>query len=149
MENEQMELLRRMEEKLDYLEKRQKRQQLRSIIAWCLVLAVVIAAAVYVVPKVKRMAEQYDYAMAQVEKVSKAFEGVDMDKLASSLSTIDMDKLKEAVDGVAKIDMDAVSEGVTKLNDAMKKLEKLDLDTIMEKLNLLSEKIEPLMKLFG
>ena len=149
MENEQMELLRRMEEKLDYLEKRQKRQQLRSIIAWCLVLAVVIAAAVYVVPKVKRMAEQYDYAMAQVEKVSKAFEGVDMDKLASSLSTIDPDKLKEAVDGVAKIDMDAVSEGITKLNDAMKKLEKLDLDQITESISTFTEKLEPVLKLFG
>ncbi len=134
MDEQERELLRQMSQRLERIEKRQRRARWWKAIVWCCVLAVLVGLAFYAGPKVIAAVQKYNDAVDKIESVSAALEGVNMDKLKETmdfLGTVDYGKLREKADELGKLS---------------EQLGKLDIDALTEEVASLKKSIEPVLK---
>lgn len=137
MENqEQLELIKSMSERLERMEKRQKLARTRSLIIWCIAAVLVVAAVVLAAPKVTAVLRSYNDAVVQIEKVSAVLDGVKLDAVKDALEyveTVDFKTLK----------VKAVQ--IEKLTSQLSKLDVEELNTVIGKLN---TALEPILEFF-
>lgn len=137
MENqEQLELIKSMSERLERIEKRQKLARTRSLIVWCLAAVLIIAAVIIAGPKVAAVVRSYNDAVAQIEKVSNALDGEELDAVKDALEyieTVDFKTLKEKAGQIEK------------LTAQLSKLDVAELNTVIGKLN---TALEPILEFF-
>ena len=146
------EALKRLEEKLDRMEKAQKKQHRIRIILLCVAAALLITGIVYVHIRVSAVVKQYNAVMAQLQPVLDAVGSIDTEAISSVLDTvraIDAEKLNSLFDTLGSIDISSLQSSLENIKAFMGKFEGFDVDSLNTAIENLNKVIAPLSKLFG
>lgn len=134
---EQLELIRSMAERLERIEKRQKRARNRSIVIACIVVAALVVLAIFLTPRIMAAVASYNAAMAKIDQVSSVMEGVDPAKL------------KDALTSLGDVDFTALKTKLAEAEKLVDKLSALKVDDLNKVIESLKKTVEPLLGLLG
>ena len=136
-ESEQMEMLRRIESKVNTIEKRQRRQMICRIILWVAVIAAIVALYLYLRPMILQIEGALDTVIEEVNRV---------DKMINSL---DLDAIENSINELSKVNVKALIESTDKARAMIDKFSELNYEGLVDSINQLQEIIQPLIDLFA
>ena len=105
--DEQLELLKEINYRLNRIEKFQRVERARRIVILCAVLAALVVLAIIVVPKITALYRSYNEISAQVNALAEQLSGIDMNQVNEALGKLkDVDtevfnKVLESLEGLA------------------------------------------------
>lgn len=118
--------LTEIKDQLDRIENYQKQERIRRWIYVGVIALIIIALAIVVVPKVVTLYRNYQSVMAEVEKVEKAIDDLNLERITEAVNTvseIDFEKVKATVEQIEDINFE-------KVKGTIEQIEQIDFATV-------------------
>ena len=134
---EQLELIRSMSEKLERIEKRQRAARGWRLVIWLGVIALLAAVVIYFGPKVMAEVQRYNAAVEKIEAVS------------AELGDIDLSGVKETFKYLETVDFSALKEKTAEASKLLDKLSEIDFAKTFKTLDKMEESLAPVIDFFS
>lgn len=145
------ELLLEMHEKLDQIEKRQKRRAVFTTVAVSVLIIALAICVILMLPGYQAFKAQYDAVAQTVQQINETIKGIDLAGLTSAadfLAGIDYNKLAELSALLDEMDAETLSQQLNEVTNLIDQLGKLNTEALVENINLIIEKLQPVMNWF-
>lgn len=138
------ELLESISYRLGKIERREKARVAKNWIITLVIVALLVTAAIILVPKVQAAVEYCSRIAAKADEIVEMVESVDLEKvrdLIDGLESVDPERLSEIIEQVSAIDFNALAEKINTIAS-------IDLSTILPQINKILGSLNKIASIF-